>query len=239
MGIVDDFQSFAASSFRAIRGTAVCAHCVEHPPRPPHLLELFAFEACPYCRKVREALSELDLAYVARTCPKGDRVNRRELEQRGGMQQFPYLVDLNTGTELYESEHIIDYLFEQYGPGRSALRRFAAPMNTLTASFASAVRPNGIRARDGLEDRDQPDERPILYNFENSPYCRKVRECLCELNLDYEVRNVAKKSKRRPELVERGGQMMVPYLIDPNTGTEMYESDDIVAYLEQTYAPPT
>ena len=30
--------------------------------------------------------------------------------------------------------------------------------------------------------------------------------------------------------------MMVPYLVDPNTDTEMFESADIAAYLEQTYA---
>ncbi len=30
--------------------------------------------------------------------------------------------------------------------------------------------------------------------------------------------------------------MMVPYLVDPNTGTEMFESADIVAYLDRTYA---
>jgi len=237
MGLLNDVQSMAASSFRAIRGVAVREYCVEHPPRPPRLLELFSYEGCPYCRKVREALSELDLAYLARTSPRGDRVNRRELQQRGGLRQFPYLVDLNTGSELYESEDIIDYLFDQYGPGRSALRRFASPLNTAAAGLASAVRPSGIRVRNGLEERDQPAERIVLYNFENSPYCRKVREQLCALNLDYEVRNVAKGSTRRPELVERGGEMMVPYLIDPNHDVEMYESDDIVSYLERTYAP--
>ena len=29
--------------------------------------------------------------------------------------------------------------------------------------------------------------------------------------------------------------MQVPYLVDPNTGAEMYESDDIVAYLQKRY----
>ena len=29
---------------------------------------------------------------------------------------------------------------------------------------------------------------------------------------------------------------MVPYLVDPNTDTEMFESAEIVAYLEETYA---
>jgi hypothetical protein len=36
--------------------------------------------------------------------------------------------------------------------------------------------------------------------------------------------------------VERSGKMMVPYLADPNTGTEMFESADIVAYLRRTYS---
>jgi glutathione S-transferase len=32
--------------------------------------------------------------------------------------------------------------------------------------------------------------------------------------------------------------MMVPYLADPNTGREMFESADIVTYLERTYGAP-
>jgi glutathione S-transferase len=31
---------------------------------------------------------------------------------------------------------------------------------------------------------------------------------------------------------------MVPFLVDPNTGQEMFESADIVRYLEDTYAEP-
>jgi len=30
--------------------------------------------------------------------------------------------------------------------------------------------------------------------------------------------------------------MRVPYLIDPNTGVQMFESAEIVAYLDRTYA---
>ncbi len=235
MALLDDLHSSAASLFRVPRGMSVRDHCQQHPPRPDELLVMYEFEGCPFCRKVREAMSELDLAYVNRTCPPGDQVKRPELESRGGKQQFPYLIDPNTGTEMYESEDIIDYLFETYGPKRSGIGRALAPVNTFGASWASLVRPKGRAVRPGCADREQPERRLVLYNFEISPYCRKVREALCELNLDYAVRNVAKGSERRPELVERGGQMMVPYLIDPNTDTEMYESDDIVEYLEATY----
>ena len=37
-------------------------------------------------------------------------------------------------------------------------------------------------------------------------------------------------------LFERTGRVQVPYLIDPNTGVEMFESTAIVAYLDKTYA---
>ena len=39
--------------------------------RPETPLELYEFEACPYCRKVREALSILDLDILIYPCPKG------------------------------------------------------------------------------------------------------------------------------------------------------------------------
>ena len=232
---LNDVWSLGASIFRIGRGMRVEPYNREHPPRPEETLELYDFEACPFCRKVREVLSELDLNYIEHTCGQGAEKKRREAEQLGGKRQFPFLVDPNTGEKRYESEAIIDYLRETYGEGRSGTSRMLSPLNTVTAGFASMVRPRGGRVRSGLESRPQPAERLILYSFEISPFCRKVRERLCELNLDYAVRNVAKKSPRRPELVERGGTMMVPYLIDPNTGKEMYESDDILDYLEETY----
>ena len=232
---LNDAQSWMVSVARGGRGLMVTPYAVEHPPRPEKMLELYQFEACPFCRKVREVLSELDFAYIARSSAHGAGHNRRELTERGGKQQFPYLVDPNTGAEMYESEDIIDYLVDTYGGGRRAVGRMLSPINTVGAALAGLIRPKGGRVEQAVSGRQQPDEMLVLYNFEASPYCRKVREALDELELDCVVKNVAKKSKRRPELIERGGKMMVPYLADPNTGSEMYESDDIVAYLRKTY----
>ena len=53
----------------------------------------------------------------------------------------------------------------------------------------------------------------MLYNMEGSPYCRKAREALSELDLEYVVRNVPKGSPKRRDLIVRGGKMQVPYLI--------------------------
>ena len=62
------------------------------------------------------------------------------------------------------------------------------------------------------------------------------REVLCTLELPYRLHNVARGSRSREAFAQRSGRMRVPYLIDPNTGSEMFESADIVRYLEQTYA---
>ena len=57
---------------------------------------------------------------------------------------------------------------------------------------------------------------------------------LDELALTFEEKNIADDSIAT-ELIERGGKRQVPYLVDTETKTEMYESSDIVAYLLKTY----
>lgn len=202
-------------------------------PRPDKLLELYEFEACPYCRRARQALSHLDLDAMIYPCPRGGTRFRPAVKQRGGRSQFPYLVDPNTGVEMYESLDIARYLHETYGAGRvpwafRGMRR-VAPLSTL----ASALRPTkGGR----VANANAPEQPLVLYSFEASPYCRLVREALCELELPYELHNVAKGSPSRNEFIALSGKMMVPYLIDPNTDTALFESADIVVYLRDTYA---
>ena len=47
---------------------------------------------------------------------------------------------------------------------------------------------------------------------------------------------MAKGSPQREAFVARSGKMMVPYLADPNREVAMFESVDIVEYLNRTYA---
>lgn len=236
MSLANDVTSFAATVVRLGRGigAAVTEERRRAPDRP---LELYDFEACPYCRRVREVLTELDLDYVARPVAHGS-PRREELRRLGGKVQAPFLRDPNTDVALYESADIIDYLNRTYGAGGRAGWRLPVPgfLDVANSAAASAVRwGRGARCRASVP-RD--DARPLLlYNMEGSPYCRKVREALCELDLVCLVRNVPKGSPRRTELRERGGKVQVPYLVDPNTHRELYESDDIVAYLEREYGP--
>lgn len=76
----------------------------------------------------------------------------------------------------------------------------------------------------------------ILYELEGCPYCRKVKRKLDELDLEYESRMVPSAHAEREEVEEISGQTGVPVLIDREHGVEgMPESDDIVAFLEETY----
>jgi glutathione S-transferase len=75
-----------------------------------------------------------------------------------------------------------------------------------------------------------------LYQKEDCPYCRKVREALTALDLDYICRNVrAKDSKKQSLLLKLGGKAQVPFLVDTERDRRMYESDDIVQYLNEQY----
>jgi glutathione S-transferase len=236
MSLVNDLSSFAATVVRLGRGLSPRV-TADQRPEPKQLLELYDFEGCPYCRKVREALCELDLDYLEHPVGKGS-AHRAALHALGGKIQVPYLIDANTETRLYESDAIIDYLNDAYGAGRRAGWQLPVPsfIDNLGSGLASAVRfGRGVRCR--VTDRRAALQPLTLYNMEGSPYCRKVRETLSELDLDSIVRNLPKGSPKRAALIERGGKMLVPYLSDPNTGREMYESDDIVAYLEAEYGP--
>jgi glutathione S-transferase len=181
---------------------------------------------------VREALSILDLDAMIYPCPRGGPRFREEVRRRGGKAQFPYLVDPNADRAMYESDDIVRHLFAAYGDGRVPALLALPVLTDATSGIASLLRAGG-------GGRYRAARAPVraleLWSFEASPFCRIAREALCSLELPYLLHNVAKGSAHREAFVARSGKMMVPYLHDPNTGTEMFESADIVRYLEDTY----
>lgn len=224
--------------------------------RPPLLFELYEFEGCPYCRLVREALTELDLDAIVYPCPKGGSRYRERVLELGGKLQFPFLVDPNTGRSLYESADIIAYLFETYGPGQVPLHWQWIGMQQVASAVAGLPRASaGRRAAQRRSGRVA--ERPLeLYSFESSPFARLVRERLCELEIAYVLRSCGRTTLRdwvppglrdsfgiateaqtlnRRALEARAGRISIPYLVDPNTGVEMAESRAILDYLDETY----
>ncbi|ELY52924.1 glutathione S-transferase N-terminal domain-containing protein [Natronococcus jeotgali] len=76
-----------------------------------------------------------------------------------------------------------------------------------------------------------------LYELPGCPFCAKVRTKLDELELDYDVIEVPRSREERTEVERVSGQTGVPVITDESEGVEgMHESDDIVDYLEETYA---
>ena len=204
-------------------------------PRPAEGLTLYEFEACPFCRKVREALSILDLEVEIRPCPKGGTIYRPEVQNRGGRSLFPYLVDPQAGVEMYESDDIVRHLFDCYGEGKVPRRLSAGAWNTASAVLSGLPRM-------GRGAFAVPSRRPALplelWGFEASPRCRLVRERLCVLELPYRLRNVARGSQGRWALRERAPRLGLPLLGDPNTGEENEGLTAILDYLDRTYALP-
>ena len=78
----------------------------------------------------------------------------------------------------------------------------------------------------------------ILYQFEECPYCAKVRTILDRKGLSYEKVNVVRnrEDSLRKKLAEKSGVFTVPVLkIRDEKGKEEYigESEKIVKYLEK------
>lgn len=76
-----------------------------------------------------------------------------------------------------------------------------------------------------------------LYELSGCPYCAKVIDKLDELGLEYDSVLVPRAHSERTEVESISNQTGVPVLVDEaNDVSGMPESDDIVAYLEKTYA---
>lgn len=203
--------------------------------RPTLPLRLFEFEACPFCRKVREAVSMLDLDVLVFPCPKDGKVYREYVKQKGGKTMFPYIEDPNTGFESYESDDIIRYLYKTYGPSSGVVPAVISSASSISAGLASSVRRTKGRSR---VSKAVPAKQPIeLYGYEASPFVKLVRETITELEIPYYLHTTARGSKTRGEMKETFGRFQVPYIVDPNTGVSMFESAEICEYLRKTYGP--
>ena len=74
-----------------------------------------------------------------------------------------------------------------------------------------------------------------LWAYECSPFVRPVKEKLSSLGLPHKIVSCSRGSRNRDRMVEKTGRFQVPYMVDENTGIEMYESAEIVQYLESCY----
>jgi len=83
------------------------------------MLELYQFESCSYCAKVRRKLEELRLDWISRTIPV-DRGERERVIAISGQPLVPVLADPDHNMVVTESDDICAYLDEMYGPDSKA-----------------------------------------------------------------------------------------------------------------------
>ena len=78
------------------------------------MLELYQFEECPYCRRVRAKMTDLGLTYIIHNVPR-DRGERDELEKISGQCFVPVLVDKERNVMIADDdEKIVAHLQEHY-----------------------------------------------------------------------------------------------------------------------------
>lgn len=211
--------------------------------KPSQPLILYEYDGSPFCKRVRETINLLDLTVEYRPCP-GARQSTfsQELLERTGKQTVPYLIDPNTGVEMFESDDQIKYLLEAYGPDKNSYDMKALwpitfkEFSIYTSTIAAILRgmPGSKRQANARQDNEKM--LPIeLWGYEASPFVKPVREKMVSLALPHIMISCARGSSNRDKLVEITGRFQVPYLVDPNTGVEMFESPEICDYLDKVY----
>ena len=177
-------------------------------------------------RSIREVLTYLDLSVLTYPCAAG---SRHSLRQR----TLPALID--GSVTLTGSEEIIKYCFDKYG-GES----FDVNPLVNAASHAAASALRGLRGSSvdlNLAPFAAPRKPLEFYGYEGNQFCRLVRETMYELDLPFlNIATGKGSTKRRQDLFELSGATQCPYLVDPNTGTQLGDSQAIIKYLRDTYS---
>lgn len=78
-----------------------------------------------------------------------------------------------------------------------------------------------------------------LYQFKLCPFCVKTRRAIHRLGLNIELRDAQGNAQWREELLTQGGKIKVPSLRIEDEGkstTWLYESNEIIAYLDGRFA---
>ena len=100
--------------------------------------------------------------------------------------------------------------------------------------------PKGmVRPAELQQQVDASTKNLVLYQFRMCPYSVKVRRAVKRLSLNIETRDAKREPSSREELLQGGGEIKVPCLRITDEQGEMrwmYESNDIIDYLEAHYA---
>lgn len=103
--------------------------------------------------------------------------------------------------------------------------------------------PKSIKREPQLQaDINQQAKDLTLYQYKACPFCVKVRRAMKRSALHIETKDAKRCETSKQELVEGGGLLKVPCLkIQDSQGNTqwMYESKEIINYLETRFSPQT
>ena len=74
-----------------------------------------------------------------------------------------------------------------------------------------------------------------LFYKPTCPFCQRVLGEVEEMGIKLNLKDISADSVALEELIEKGGKKQVPFLEDDERGVTMYESGDIIAYLQEHY----
>lgn len=101
--------------------------------------------------------------------------------------------------------------------------------------------PKSIKREAGEQAAiDTQTAKLALYQYAACPFCVKVRRAMKRSALSIETRDAKRNEQFKEELLAGGGQLKVPCLrIEEDNGDVrwMYESGDIISYLEERFNP--
>ncbi|KAH9725387.1 Thioredoxin family protein [Citrus sinensis] len=194
----------------------------------PTRLQLFEFEACPFCRRVREAITELDLSVevILSTTYFSSMVKEEALRQGcwKGAQHLFAKISYSVGVYIPSMNSGITISMKVYWPGIRSSCNIILEADTkfVARTLMTGWMPTIFRAGRGMTlwekaRPDPPSKKLELFSYENNP-------------------NVGDGSSRTKLLVDITGSKEVPYLIDPNTSTQIGDYKKILSYLFQSYS---
>ncbi|MCK0746012.1 glutaredoxin family protein [Chromohalobacter nigrandesensis] len=107
-------------------------------------------------------------------------------------------------------------------------------ISRLMKSEATAIE----RTAQAQQEVDRQAQYLALYHFEGCPFCTRVRRVLQRLNVELALHDINRDPEARQALITGGGKKTVPCLRIERDGaiTWLYESRDIIDYLEKRFA---
>ena len=72
-----------------------------------------------------------------------------------------------------------------------------------------------------------------LYYKPSCPFCQRVLQMGENLGVEFDLKDISESEEFAEQLLEKGGKKQVPFLVDTETGTSMYESSDIIDYIRE------